>query len=113
MSLAPPIEIVSREEQTVLVLRGSLSLADASALREAAVTLSIAAASAGESASERRSVCLDLSEVESIDVGILQIWAALDAELVRHARPLLVQGISEALLSHCAAAGWRGFAGAA
>lgn len=111
MSVAPAIEVISREEKSVLILRGHLSLADSVALREAAVTFSTARARGGQPDSRASSlgVC-DVSELESTDVGVLQILAALEAEFARHSRTLVVEGVSEALRSHWEAAGWCGFA---
>ena len=107
MSVTSAIEVNVRTEKSVLVLRGRLSVAEAPALRDAAVTFSIPAA-AGGGPDFAASVC-DMSELESTDLGILQILAALEAEFARDSRTLTVEGISQNLRSQWEAAGWRGF----
>jgi ABC-type transporter Mla MlaB component len=112
------VEIVSRQDvsgqqQSVLCLRGSLGIADVVVLRDAAIRLAAecGAASADVNAGPGvgPKVNVDMSEVEGMDAGILQILAALDAEMIRQRRRLEVQGLPEAVERQWQAAGWRGF----
>jgi ABC-type transporter Mla MlaB component len=107
------VEIVSQQDRAVLYLRGSLGMADVLALREAAVRLAAepdapaAPLNAGPSVDPR--VRVDMSEIEGVDVGVLQILAALDAEFGRQGRRLVVQRPPETVEGQWRVAGWRGF----
>jgi anti-anti-sigma regulatory factor len=98
------LEIVSREDLLVLCLRGSLGIADAPALRDAALRFT---ENVGASGAE--SACVDLSAVEGVDTGVLQVLAALDAEFARWKWRIIVERPPEAVESQWRKAGWPGF----
>ncbi len=106
----PSVEIVAREGNregnNVLCLRGALGVADASSLRAAAMRF--ARPPAARAAAELSQI--DLSELASLDVSVVQILAALEAEFARQGRRLEMLGSPEAVRRQWESAGWSGFA---
>lgn len=114
----PPIEIVACDSnpdsnpgmKNVLCLRGSLGVADASALRAAATRF--ARPPAGRAAADISPIDIsqvDISELASLDVSVMQILAALEAEFARQGRRLEMRGSPEAVRRQWESAGWSGF----
>ena len=101
----PAVEIVSGEQHKVLHLRGPLGLANGRALRDAA--LKMAVSPTGADATGR--IHVDVSELETTDVAIVQVLAALHAESARRGRMLDVTGLRNVAQEEWQAAGWAGF----
>ncbi len=97
-------EIVSRENQPVLCLRGPLGIADVHALRDVALRFT---ENVNDTATH--AACVDLTSIEGTDAGILQVLASLDAEFRRRDWRLILDGPPETVESQWRKAGWPGF----
>jgi hypothetical protein len=118
LSVAAPVEVVSQEDKAVLFLRGSVGVADAYAVHDAALQLAAAAEGVFRGVSGGSDVHLNIgsnrgpsfevnmSEVEAMDVAVLQILAALEAEFTRQGATFEIR-VSSAIERHWHAAGWR------
>ncbi len=114
----PSVEIVAREGNPVLCLRGALGVGDASALRAAATRFARPPAAAAPEATGPEAAGtaaaglsqIDIGELASLDVSVMQILAALGAEFARQGRRLEMPGASQAVRRQWESAGWPGFA---
>ncbi len=101
----PAVEIVSGEQHKVLHLRGPLGLANGRGLRDAA--LKMAVSPTGADATGR--IHINASELETTDVAIVQVLAAMHAESTRRGRTMEVTGLRDAVQKEWLAAGWESF----
>lgn len=91
-----PVELLKAEEEWSLNLSGIVDIFDASALHQDA--LEVMSGPAGR-------VAVQMEQVESVDMSILQVLLALKRDLTAAGRTIRFEGVSAGLSNLCRLAG--------